>query len=236
MPSVRLVVFDCDGTLVDSAATIVACMRAAFVAEGLPPPEPDAVRRQIGLSLAEACLGMMPVPEPGRVPHLIEHYREAFRHLRARPGFDEPLFSGAREVLADLERRGILLGVATGKALPGLRRVLDHHGLAGHFVTLQTADLHPSKPHPAMLEAAMRETGCAPAETVLVGDTTFDIEMAVAARTHPVGVAWGNHRPAELIAAGAPVVLTGFDQLPGHLAGLQETPGPAARGSATMAS
>ena len=220
MPPVRLVVFDCDGTLVDSAATIVACAQAAFVAEGLPPPEPESIRRLVGLSLAEACLRMMPEPEAARVPQLIGRYREAFLALRARPDFDEPLFAGAREVLALLERQGVLLGVATGKAMRGLRHVLEHHELVDHFVTLQTADLHPSKPHPAMLEAAMRETGSAPGDTVLVGDTTFDIEMAVAADTRAIGVAWGNHRPAELVAAGAVAVLEHFDQLPGHLARL----------------
>jgi phosphoglycolate phosphatase len=106
-----------------------------------------------------------------------------------------------------------MLGVATGKAMRGLRFVLDHHGLHDHFVTLQTADLHPSKPHPAMMEAAMAETGAAPHETMLVGDTTFDVLMAVAARTLPVGVAWGNHAPEELTAAGAVRVLDRFEEL-----------------------
>ena len=105
------------------------------------------------------------------------------------------------------------MGVATGKAMRGLRHVLARHGIERYFITLQTADLHPSKPHPAMLEAAMRETGAAREETMLVGDTTFDVLMAKAAGAVPVGVAWGNHPEAELRAAGARHMLARFDQL-----------------------
>lgn len=214
---VRLVVFDCDGTLVDSAATIVTCVQEAFVAEGLAVPPAAAVRGIVGLSLLEACTRLMGHPDLATAQRLADGYRAAFVSCRQRPGYDEPLFPGALEALESIAARGLVMGVATGKAMRGLRHVLDHHAIGRYFTTLQTADLHPSKPHPAMLEAAMREVGAEPGETVLVGDTTFDIEMAVAAGARPVGVAWGNHAAGELRAAGAPVVLERFGELHRHL-------------------
>jgi phosphoglycolate phosphatase len=210
---VRLIVFDCDGTLVDSQAGIAACVQAAFLAENLTPPPAGAIRRVVGLSLLEAMLELMAEPEPAVAARLVDGYKAASRERRGRPEFHEPLFPGARELLDALFERELLLGIATGKAMRGLRFVLERHGLERHFVTLQTADLHPSKPHPAMLHAAMAETGAAPGETMLVGDTTFDVLMARAAGVMPVGVAWGNHAPAELTAAGAPRVLSRFDEL-----------------------
>jgi phosphoglycolate phosphatase len=209
----RLVVFDCDGTLVDSQRFIVDCMRAAFAASGLEPPAAGAIRRVVGLSLVDAVDRLTGGVDRRLAERLAQRYREEFKARRLAGSTDEPLFPGARELLDALLGRGILLGVATGKAMRGLRHVLARHGLEAHFVTLQTADLHPSKPHPAMLEAAMRETGASPAQTVLVGDTSFDIEMAVAARALPVGVAWGNHPAAELRAAGAAHVLDRFEEL-----------------------
>ena len=210
---VRLVVFDCDGTLVDSQATIVACAQAAFRAEGLAPPSAEAIRRIVGLSLVEAVMELMAEPDPAAAPRLAERYKEAFLEHRARPDFHEPLFPGTRELLDTLLDRDFVLGVATGKAMRGLRFVLEHHGLERHFATLQTADLHPSKPHPAMLEAAMAEAGTAASATMLIGDTTYDILMARAAGAMPVGVSWGNHAPHELTEAGAVRVLDRFEEL-----------------------
>lgn len=217
--TVRLIVFDCDGTLVDSQATIVACAQAAFLTEGLAVPTAEAVRRIVGLSLVEAVLELMADPDPAMAPRLAEHYKAAFHEYRARPEFHEPLFPGTRELLDDLLTRDFVLGVATGKVMRGLLSVLEHHGLQHHFVTLQTADLHPSKPHPAMLRAAMAETGATGAETMLIGDTTYDILMARAAGAIPIGVSWGNHASEELVEAGAAVVLQRFDELHGLLRG-----------------
>ena len=134
----RLIVFDCDGTLVDSQATIVACAQAAFLAEGLPIPTAEAVRRIVGLSLVEAVLELMAEPDPAVAPRLAEHYKAAFHEYRVRPEFHEPLFPGTRELLDALLARDLRLGVATGKAMRGLLTVLEHHGLRDHFVTLQT--------------------------------------------------------------------------------------------------
>lgn len=209
----RLIVFDCDGTLVDSQATIVACAQTAFVAEGLTPPAPGAIRRIVGLSLVEAMLELLPEPDWALASRLAEGYKAAFLAYRSSPDFLEPLFPGTRELLEALRTRGLLLGVATGKAMRGLRFVLEHHGLESYFVTLQTADLHPGKPHPAMVLAAMTETGAAPQETMVVGDTSYDILMALAAGTLAVGVSWGNHPAAELTACGAVRVLDSFAEL-----------------------
>lgn len=210
---VRLVVFDCDGTLVDSAAVIVACVQGAFAAEGLTPPPDQAVRRIVGLSLNLAMLRLLPEPDVALAERLGELYKAGFADHRRRPDHDEPLFPGAREVLDALKARGVPMGVATGKAMRGLRFVLERHDLGPYFATLQTADLHPSKPHPAMLEAAMREVGAAPAETLLIGDTTFDVLMAKAAGAVPVGVTWGNHPERELREAGAAHMLGDFGEL-----------------------
>jgi phosphoglycolate phosphatase len=215
--TVRLAIFDVDGTLVDSQATIVGCMQAAFAAEGLPAPTPEAVRRIVGLTLPIATAELLGEPDPARAGRLAERYKEAFFAARARPDFEEPLFPGAREVLDRLLAEGWLLGVATGKAMRGLQAVLERHGLEGRFATLQTADLHPSKPHPAMLEAALAATGCRPEAAFMVGDTTFDILMARAAGVAPIGVAWGNHPPDELEAAGAVRVLGHFLELIDHV-------------------
>lgn len=217
----RLIVFDCDGTLVDSQATIVACMQAGFIAEGMMPPPADAVRRIVGLSLVEAVLVLLPEPDPVLAARLAETYKAAFLDHRRRPDFHEPLFPGTRELLDTLLSREVLMGVATGKAMRGLRAVLDQHGLERYFVTLQTADRHPSKPHPAMVLVAMEETGAAPEETMLVGDTSFDMAMARAAGVMPVGVSWGNHPAEELQAAGAVQVLDRFEELLPLLGGSQ---------------
>jgi len=210
---VKLVVFDIDGTLVDSRATIVACAREAFTAAGLPPPEADAIRHIVGLSLPEAMRVLLGRDDPGTAARIADHYREAFVARRHRPDHEDPLFPGAREVLDALAARGIRLGVATGKALRGLLSVLERHGLEDRFVTLQTADGHPSKPHPSMLFAAMAETGVEPRDTLFVGDTVFDIAMARAAEVLPVGVRWGNHPPEQLARAGAAHLLDRFADL-----------------------
>lgn len=213
----RLVVFDCDGTLVDSQRLIVDCLQEAFAGEGLAIPAPESIRRIVGLSLVEAVDRLMGGADPAWAAVVAARYKDVFMRRRLAGPVDEPLFPGARELLDELQGRGLLLGIATGKAMRGLRHVLASHRLENRFVTLQTADHHPSKPHPAMLRAAMAEAGARSAETVLVGDTTFDIAMARAAGALPVGVAWGNHPPDELHAAGAVAVLERFAELPALL-------------------
>jgi len=213
----RLIVFDCDGTLVDSQATIVACARAAFVANHLEPPMDHAVRQIIGLSLEQAMHRLLRRNDPALVHRIAEAYRDAFVLHRQQPGFNEPLFAGVRELLERLQTAGIMMGIATGKAMRGLTQVIEHNDLHGYFVTLQTADLHPSKPHPSMMEAAMREAGATPHETAIVGDTTFDIEMGRAAGCRSIGVSYGNHSRAQLQLAGAETVIDRIAELPSAL-------------------
>lgn len=213
----RLIVFDFDGTLVDSQANIVRCMAEGFDAVGLEPPPAEAVRRVVGLSLELAIARLLPAEAAEAVVPLAAAYRSAFLRWRADPAFQEPLFEGVAETLERLEAPGLLLGIATGKNLRGLRASLERHGLAGRFATLQTPDHSPSKPHPGMLLRAMDELGCFPEETVLVGDTTYDIEMAQNAGTVSLGVSWGYHAPEELRAAGARAVLAAMGELPDSL-------------------
>jgi phosphoglycolate phosphatase len=208
----RLIVFDCDGTLVDSQQLIVEAARQTLLAHQIQPLEAAAVRAVIGLSLELALAQLVPDADERTVLSLVATYRATWRLLRTQ-GVLEPLFPRTREVLGALDRNGHLLGIATGKSRSGLLEVLDHHGLTALFVSFQTADRHPSKPHPSMLEAAMRETGSAPAETIMVGDTSFDMAMARAAGARAIGVAWGYHPPELLLAAGAELILDDFDQL-----------------------
>ena len=217
----RLAVFDCDGTLVDSQANIIRTMEDTFARHRLDAPDRHAVRRVVGLSLAEAMAQLVPEADAGFHGRLADDYKAIFQSARVGGGLsDEPLFPGVRDGLLRLERAGWLLGVATGKSDRGLALTLMHHEIHGRFVTLQTADRHPSKPHPSMLLAAMAETGAMPGNAVMIGDTEFDIEMAVAARVHPVGVDWGYHEGAELAEAGAAHVASSFGALVDYLEAL----------------
>jgi phosphoglycolate phosphatase len=199
----RLAIFDCDGTLVDSQHNICAAMAECFAAAGLAPPSHAHTRRVVGLSLIEAMRAMLPEAEPDFHAALAEDYKRAFQAMRARGLDEEPLYEGIAELIDALEADGWLLAVATGKSDRGLRLCLEHHGLAGRFVSLQTADRHPSKPHPSMIERAMAEAGAAAARTVMIGDTSYDMAMARAAGVGAIGVSWGYHDPRDLIGAGA---------------------------------
>lgn len=204
--TVRLAVFDCDGTLVDGQAGVCAAMDAAFAQHGLPLPDHHQVRRIVGLSLPQAIRLLLPDADEGLRADLDRAYRDAFRAARTGGQLAEPLFTGMRELLDDLRGAGWLLAVATGKSDRGLEHCLATHGISDHFVSLQTADRHPSKPHPAMLEAALFEAGADPANAVMIGDTQYDIAMAVNAGVRGIGVDWGYHTPAELHDAGAVAV------------------------------
>ncbi|GEO80540.1 HAD-IA family hydrolase [Pararhodospirillum oryzae] len=205
-----LVVFDVDGTLADSHHNIIAAMNDAFQAAGLPLPEPDAVRGVIGLSLDETLAILVPQAEADTLARLGVAYREAFFSRRNRPDFSEPLFAGAREALDRLEAQGVLLALATGKSRRGAVAFLERHGLTQRFVAVRTADDGPGKPDPWMILDAMASVGADPGQTVMVGDTTFDMEMAGRARVAALGVTWGSHAPEALMAAGAQGVARTF--------------------------
>jgi phosphoglycolate phosphatase len=203
----RLVIFDCDGTLVDSQHNIVTAMREAFTAFGRAAPEAEDIRHQVGLTLEIAIERLAPGIGPDIAHEIAEIYRGIVRALRSDGGISEPLYDGIRDLILSLEHPDLFLGVATGKNLVGLEHTLLNHGLRERFHTLQTADRAISKPHPDMVLKAMAECVCAPEETVVIGDTTFDMEMARAAGATAIGVAWGYHPAADLAAAGAREVI-----------------------------
>jgi phosphoglycolate phosphatase len=214
---VKLAVFDCDGTLIDGQAAICDAMDAAFAECGLAAPDRNRVRRAVGLSLGHALRELL--PEHGNDLHrdVVDAYKRAFRAAREAGSLSQPLFAGLAEVLDALTEAGWLLGVATGMSDRGLTHCLATHGLTDRFITLQTADRHPSKPHPAMLEAALLEAGVQPLAAVMIGDTAYDMAMAKSAGVAAVGVAWGYHEPAELTASGARFVAGTPLQLKEHL-------------------
>jgi phosphoglycolate phosphatase len=199
----RLAIFDCDGTLVDSQANICRAMEECFCYFSLTPPPREQTRRVVGLSLVEAMQAIHPSGEPELHLAMADHYKTAFQQMRGRGLVDEPLYEGVAELVQSLESDGWLLGVATGKSDRGLKLCLEHHGLHPRFVTLQTADRHPSKPHPSMIEQAMSEAGAAPQTTIMIGDTSFDMAMARSAGVTAIGVTGGYHEAEELLAAGA---------------------------------
>jgi phosphoglycolate phosphatase len=210
----KLIVFDCDGTLVDSQHMIVAAMTKAYRAHGLALPGREVLLSVVGLSLVEAFrkLGDGLAGFPAK--SLADHYRDAFHAMRAPGAPVEPLYPGAADAVAELARRDdIVLGIATGKSQRGVRLVLGHHGLLDHFITIKTADDAPSKPDPGMVLAAMREAGVEAENTVVVGDTVYDITMARAAGAAGVGVTWGYHAGAALEGAGALAVIDRFANL-----------------------
>jgi phosphoglycolate phosphatase len=214
----KLAIFDCDGTLVDSQHSIIASMNAAFDVHNVPRVSREAIRRVVGLPLLDAVANLIPGASQDLIEGVREEYGRAWHHIRETEGLNEPLFPGLVETLDSLEGQGWLLGVATGKSRRGLDGTLEKHNILGRFVTLQTADRARGKPHPEMVHLAMRETGAAPEDTVMIGDTTFDIEMAVQAGVMAVGVSWGYHDVDELKVTGAAEVIDTFEDLPRVLA------------------
>jgi phosphoglycolate phosphatase len=204
----RLAIFDCDGTLVDSGATIHAALAASFEQNGIEVPSLAASRRIIGLSLNEAMAALLPDLSPEQHASLSEDYKRAFWELRVAGRVEEPLFDGVLELLDALEADGWLLAVATGKSDRGLKHCLESHGIHARFVSLQTADRHPSKPHPSMVHEAIADAGSAPESSFVVGDTSYDMAMAAAAGAAPIGAGWGYHDAEELVEAGAVAVAT----------------------------
>lgn len=199
----RLAVFDCDGTLVDGQADVCWAMDRAFARAGLAAPDPQAVRRIVGLSLPAAVRALAPHLAEDQAAAVTEFYRSSFRARREEGLLDEPLYDGIAELLAALHGAGWQLAVATGKSDRGLAACLAVHGITDLFVSLQTADRHPSKPHPAMLEAALFEAGAERHQAVMIGDTSFDMMMARSAGVRGLGVGWGYHGAHELMASGA---------------------------------
>ncbi|MEC8196030.1 MAG: HAD-IA family hydrolase [Pseudomonadota bacterium] len=200
----KLVIFDVDGTLVDSQGLIVEAMNLAFEGQGLAPPSREDTLSIVGLSLDVAMFKLLPEADAALRARLVDGYRQGYMQRRAETGVTQssPFFAGARDVLERLRGQDdILLGVATGKSRRGLDKLIEGHGLRGMFVTRQVADDHPSKPHPSMITTALAETGVEARDAVMIGDTSYDMEMAAAAGVAGIGVGWGYHARDALGAA-----------------------------------
>jgi phosphoglycolate phosphatase len=219
MSDLRLVIFDVDGTLIDSQAEIVAAMVAAFASEGLPAPDRGRILSIVGLSLDVALAQLCPHEPAARQARLVQAYKDAFVALRMA-GENSPLYPGARAALDHLAGQDhTLLAVATGKSRRGLDKMLELHGLKGLFHSEQVADFHPSKPHPSMILTALNDTGIAAHRAVMVGDTTYDMDMARAAGVRAIGVSWGYHPASDLrpdiLIDTFPDLIPAIDQLTG---------------------
>ncbi len=199
----KLAVFDCDGTLVDSGANIHRALSDAFDEHQLEAPPVEQSRKVIGLSLVEAIAALLPGEDIGRHIAVAESYKGHFQLARREGRIEEPLFDGIPELLDALEADGWLLAVATGKSDRGLQLCLECHDYLGRFMSLQTADRHPSKPNPSMVLQAMADAGASPETTIVIGDTAFDMGMAVNAGATAIGAGWGYHDTEEMLAAGA---------------------------------
>lgn len=208
----RLAIFDVDGTLSDSQAHILAAMTEAFAGQGLAPPRREKVLRIVGLSLPVAMAELAPDLPSEVQAALVAGYKQSY--FTGRAASPAPLYDGAKACCERLAARAdVVLGLATGKSRRGVEALIAHHGLSGLFVTRQVADDHPSKPHPAMIFAALAEAGVAARDAVMIGDTTFDIEMGRAAGVATIGVDWGYHPVLELQKAGAGRIVASFAEL-----------------------
>ncbi|WP_109576223.1 HAD-IA family hydrolase [Aminobacter sp. AP02] len=204
----KLVLFDCDGTLVDSADIIHGCMVATFREADLPEPTTEATKSIIGLTLDLAIATLLGRPRDAECARLAERYKEHFIAWRQLPSFHEPLYDGIAELIEALSRRDdVIIGMVTGKSRRGVQRVLETYGYEHHFLTIRTADDCPSKPHPAMVLECCAETGIDPASTYVVGDAVYDMQMARSAGARAIGVSWGYHHREGLFATGAHAVL-----------------------------
>ncbi len=200
--ALKLVIFDCDGTIIDSQDIIIQAMTMAFKKADIAVPTAASIRGIIGLSLEEAVMtvaGLQDQPNDTLCDHLIEGYKQAFVTLRNQADHNEPMYQGARDVIESLAGRDdILLGIATGKSRKGLDVVLERENLSQHFHILKTADDAPSKPHPGMIDQAIKEMGVSKNQTVMIGDTSFDMVMAHNAGVMGIGVEWGYHDNEQL--------------------------------------
>ncbi|WP_321446847.1 HAD-IA family hydrolase [uncultured Cohaesibacter sp.] len=212
--SLKLFIFDCDGTLVDSQHTIVEGMEHAFGVHSLEPPTADATRSIIGLSLPEAIVKLAPDLSLAANAAIVQSYKDYVIAKRASGDAVELLYDGAKEAIEALAKEAdVLLGIATGKAYRGVLHLFDCYDWHDLFVTVQTADRAPSKPHPGMILQAMEQTGARPEDTYMIGDTSYDMEMAINAKVTPIGVSWGYHTSDVLRDAGAEHIVDDYPAL-----------------------
>lgn len=216
-PSPRFAAFDLDGTLIDSAQSIVDGVVACWAACGFPDPDPIAVKRIIGLPWEESIRTLLPGSGEREFNLIRGYYDDVARAVRGRPPTSEALFDGARELLDRLADAGYVLGIVTSRNARRLGALLDGHEIAHRFSVLRTPDHGPGKPDPYLLLQAMSAVGASPVSTVMIGDTTFDMLMAGGAGAASIGVSWGVHDSEELERAGADRVVHVFDRLAGAI-------------------
>ena len=216
---IRLVVFDWDGTLMDSEARIVTAMQRAFADADATPPGRAAVREIIGLDLGHAVAHLGPTLDRARQGAVVHAYRAIYAGLHAIPS---PLFAGAADTLRALDASGLMLAVATGKSRRGLERALDEAGVRGHFVATRCGEELAPKPDPAMLRDILLELDTPPGEALMLGDTEFDLLMANAAATRSGAVTYGAHERARLLALAPDLVIDDLRDLPTALARLND--------------
>ncbi|MEL6414375.1 MAG: HAD-IA family hydrolase [Pseudomonadota bacterium] len=201
--TLKLAIWDMDGTIVDSREVIQNAMVRSFEALDLAPPPYEETRKTIGLGLAEACQILAPDVSGAKLDALVESYRQSFVQLRAEGDGFEPLYDGAAETLKRLAEDGWLLGIATGKARRGIEAFFEQHDLRDLFDTTWCADDGPGKPHPFMCEQAMAALGAEPDQSLIIGDAVHDIRMGLNAGIHTMGVSWGFGEAEELQGVGA---------------------------------
>lgn len=216
---IKLVVFDWDGTLMDSEARIVTAMRRAFAAQGAATPAAAAVREIIGLDLGVAVSRLGPLLPGAQVAAIVQAYRLLYAQLHAIPS---PLFDGAQATLAQLAEAGYLLAIATGKSRGGLDRALKESGVGDYFATTRCGEEAAPKPDPAMLRDILWDLDTSPQRTLMVGDTEFDLLMAAAARTHAAAATYGAHARERLVGLKPAIVIDALEELPAAIARLND--------------
>ena len=209
----RLAVFDLDGTLLDSAASIVAGVMACWEVCGFPMPEPDRVRRIIGLPWDESVRTLLPGAGAAEFARIRAYYDAVAHGERTRPPREQALFPGVPEMLDAVAASGYLLAIITSRSSNRLHELLEEQGIGHRFVSLKTTDHGPGKPNPHLMLQTLSEIGVDRGDAVMVGDTTFDILMARNAGTAAVGVSWGVHEPHELREAGAHHVVEALQEI-----------------------
>ncbi len=216
---IKLVVFDWDGTLMDSEARIVTAMQRAFAAQGAAPPAAAAIREIIGLDLGVAVSQLNQLLPPARIEAIVRGYRQLYAQLHAIPS---PLFDGTKTTLARLAEAGYLLAIATGKSRRGLDRALEESGVGDYFATTRCGEEAAPKPDPAMLRDILWDLDTPPAQTLMVGDTEFDLLMAAAAGTHAAAATYGAHGRARLVELKPAIVIDALEELPAAVARLND--------------
>lgn len=209
----KLVIFDCDGTLVDGQHMIISAMKQASIKCNIPYAGDEATRRIVGLSLPDAIVRIYPQLSDHDHNLIHSEFINHFQYLRTLDDYHEPLYDGIKEAIKALDDMDILLGIATGKSARGLKNTLKIHQLEDYFITLNTADDGPGKPDPSMINVALSNTGAMRENTYMIGDTTYDMQMAALAGVRSIGVTWGYHPKSELIASGANHIISHISEL-----------------------